>query len=98
MVWIYLFARKSLFAQLFVYGDDVVHLSEYLAKQGWLQQTYTVAGLDKKGIRIVIKKDQENMLLNKFVRDVRSFKLLENQDLILRNHYPNMSFLDTLVS
>lgn len=84
--------------QLFVYGEDIELLSEYLAKQGWLQHTYKVGGLDKKGFRIVIKKDQEQMLLNEFVRDVRSFKLLENQDLILRNQYPNMSFLDTRVS
>ena len=84
--------------QLFVYGDDVLQLSDYLAKQGWLQHTYKVAGLDKKGFRIVIKKDQEHMLLNEFIRDVRSFKLLENQDLILHNQYPDISFLNTRIS
>ncbi|HSX10077.1 MAG TPA: aminotransferase class V-fold PLP-dependent enzyme [Candidatus Saccharimonadales bacterium] len=84
--------------QLFVYGDDVVKLSDYLEKQGWLQHAYKVNGLNEKGFRIVIKKDQEQILLNNFVREVRDFKLLENQQLILRNRYPRNSLLTTRVS
>jgi tyrosine decarboxylase / aspartate 1-decarboxylase len=84
--------------QLFVYGEDILELSTYLEKQGWLQHAYKVAGLEKKGFRIVIKKDQEQMLLNEFVRDVRNFKLLENQHLILKNQYPQFSLQTTRVS
>lgn len=84
--------------QLFVYGSDASRLSDYLLQQGWLQHAYKVAGLEKKGFRIVIKKDQESMLLTEFIRDVKDFKLLTNQQLILKNRYPKNTLLSTLVS
>lgn len=77
--------------QIFVYGDDVEKLSEYLEKQGWLQHAYKVAGLVQTGFRIVIKKDQEQMLLNEFVKDIRDFKLLSNKNLfLLQNNYQRL--------
>lgn len=84
--------------QIFVYGDDINKLSAYLEEQGWLQHSYKVAGLNKEGIRIVIKKDQEQMLLNEFVNDVRDFKLLSNQKLMLRNQYPRLTHISARVS
>ena len=84
--------------QLFFYGEDIEKLSDYLTKQGWLQHTYTVAGLEKKGLRIVIKKDQEQMLLNEFVRDVRDFKILSNQRLMLKEGYSRSTTLPTPAS
>jgi tyrosine decarboxylase / aspartate 1-decarboxylase len=76
--------------QIFVYGEDINKLSTYLEEQGWLQHAYKVAGLDKEGFRIVIKKDQEQMLLNEFISDVRDFKLLSNQKLMLKSQYPRL--------
>jgi tyrosine decarboxylase/aspartate 1-decarboxylase len=87
------FPGSSYSPQIFVYGDDINKLSSYLEEQGWLQHAYKVAGLGKEGIRIVIKKDQEQMLLNEFVSDVRDFKLLSNQKLMLKNQYPRLSDL-----
>jgi tyrosine decarboxylase/aspartate 1-decarboxylase len=84
--------------QLFVYGDDINKLSAYLEEQGWLQHSYKVAGLGKEGFRIVIKKDQEQMLLNEFINDVRDFKLLSNQKLMLKNQYPRLSHISARVS
>ena len=83
--------------QLFVYGQDIVKLSEYLEKQGWLQHVYHVHGFDKTGFRIVIKKDQEALLLNEFIRDVRDFKLLTNRRLMLLE-YHNQKFLSNIPS
>ncbi len=73
--------------QLFVYGEDAGKLSDYLNELGWLQHAYKVPGLEKKGFRIVIKKDQEQILLNEFLSIVRDFKLMSTQELILKNHY-----------
>ena len=84
--------------QIFVYGEDAGKLSDYLNEQGWLQHAYTVPGLGRKGFRIVIKKDQEQMLLSEFVSDVRDFKLLSNQKLLLRNPYMRNESLSTRVS
>jgi tyrosine decarboxylase / aspartate 1-decarboxylase len=85
--------------QIFVYGgDDIDKLSAYLEEQGWLQHAYKVAGLDKEGFRIVIKKDQEQMLLNEFISDVRDFKLLSNQKLMLKNQYPRLTQLNARIS
>jgi len=85
--------------QIFVYGgDDINKLSAYLEEQGWLQHAYKVAGLDKEGIRIVIKKDQEQMLLNEFISDIRDYKLLSNQKLMLKNQYPRLPHLHARVS
>ncbi|HWY79959.1 MAG TPA: aminotransferase class V-fold PLP-dependent enzyme [Candidatus Sulfotelmatobacter sp.] len=84
--------------QIFVYGEDAERLSEYLLKRGWLQHAYKVVGLEKEGFRIVIKKDQEQMLLNEFIRDVRDFKLLTNQQLMLQNKFPRTPTLATRVS
>lgn len=84
--------------QIFVYGEDAGKLSDYLNEQGWLQHAYTVPGLGRKGFRIVIKKDQEQMLLSEFVNDVRDFKLLSNQKLLLRNPYVRNESVSTRVS
>ena len=86
--------------QFFVYGDDASELSTYLEKQGWIQHAYKVSGLNEKGFRIVIKKDQEQILLDEFILDVRDFKLLTNQQLLLRNRYTGSShsLLTTRVS
>ncbi len=84
--------------QIFVYGPDIEKLSTYLEEQGWLQHAYKVAGLEKNGIRIVIKKDQEQMLLNEFLNDVRDYNLLSNQKLILKNQYPRVSSLAARIS
>jgi len=84
--------------QIFVYGEDAGKLSDYLNKQGWLQHAYKVQGLEKKGFRIVIKKDQEQMLLNELINDVRDFKLLSNQKLFLKSQYPRMSSMSARVS
>ena len=84
--------------QIFVYGPDIEKLSAYLEEQGWLQHAYKVAGLEKNGIRIVIKKDQEQMLLNEFLNDVRDFNLLSHQKLILKNQYPRVSSLAARIS
>ena len=82
--------------QLFVYGEDASRLSKYLLGQGWLQHAYTVEGLGKTGFRIVIKKDQEQMLLNEFIKDVRDFKLLANQKLLLKNSYQGAHAINRL--
>ena len=87
------FPGSSYSPQIFVYGDDINKLSSYLEEQGWLQHAYKVAGLNKEGIRIVIKKDQEQMLLNELVNDIRDFKLLSNQKLMLKNQYPRLANL-----
>jgi tyrosine decarboxylase / aspartate 1-decarboxylase len=86
--------------QIFVYSNEseINKLSAYLEGQGWLQHAYKVEGLDKYGIRIVIKKDQEQMLLNEFLNDVRDFNLLEHQKLILKNQYPRASSLAARIS
>lgn len=84
--------------QLFVYGDDAGKLSNYLNKQGWLQHAYKVPGLQQNGFRIVIKKDQEQILLSDFLNEVRDFKLLSNQKLFLKNPYSRISQLAARIS
>jgi glutamate/tyrosine decarboxylase-like PLP-dependent enzyme len=85
--------------QLFVYGNDVMKLSKYLEEQGWLQHAYKVHGLKQEGFRIVIKKDQEQILLNEFLNDVSDFKILSNQKLFLsKKSYPRTTNLAARIS
>ena len=92
------FLGSAYSAQLFVYGDDAGKLSNYLNKQGWLQHAYKVPGLEQNGFRIVIKKDQEQILLSDFLNEVRDFKLLSNQQLFLKNPYSRISQLAARIS
>jgi len=85
--------------QLFVYGNDVMKLSKYLEEQGWLQHAYKVHGLKKEGFRIVIKKDQEQSLLDEFLNDVSDFKILSNQKLLLsKKNFPRTNSLTARIS
>jgi glutamate/tyrosine decarboxylase-like PLP-dependent enzyme len=59
--------------QIFIYKDDIEELSEYLATKGWVQHTYKAKGLNKEGIRIVIKKDQEDAIVEDLVGDMETF-------------------------
>ena len=86
------FGGSAYSPQLFVYGNDIERLSEYMDEKGWIQHVYKVKGLGQKGMRIVIKKDQEAILLKDFVNDVKDYHLLTNRKLILlQNKYPHFA-------
>ncbi|MGB9707030.1 MAG: aminotransferase class V-fold PLP-dependent enzyme [Microgenomates group bacterium] len=59
--------------QIFVCPHWIRHLSSYLWKNGWIQSVYQPAGLNKEGIRIVIKKGQEKFLLNHLISEIERF-------------------------
>ncbi|HVA96839.1 MAG TPA: aminotransferase class V-fold PLP-dependent enzyme [Candidatus Acidoferrales bacterium] len=85
--------------QIFVYGNDVIKLSKYLEEQGWLQHAYKVHGLKQEGFRIVIKKDQEQMLLNEFVNEVSDFRLMTTQKLLRsKKNFPRTNSLTARIS
>lgn len=63
----------SLIPQLFVTGKNIEQLSAFLKEKGWIQHAYKAAGINKTGIRIVIKKEQEKILEKHLTNDLNSF-------------------------
>jgi glutamate/tyrosine decarboxylase-like PLP-dependent enzyme len=59
--------------QIFVTGENIDKISGYLKEKGWIQHAYKAAGINKTGIRIVIKKEQEEILKTHFTRDLTHF-------------------------
>jgi tyrosine decarboxylase / aspartate 1-decarboxylase len=58
---------------IFMYGDDIEKLSEFLEHKGWVQHVYKAKGFKYPGIRVVIKKGQNRRLLTEFVDDVKHY-------------------------
>ncbi len=66
------FSGSNYMPQLFLHPENVKEISKKLAENGWIQHTYKPKGLQKEGIRIVIKNNQE-MLLEKDLLDDLKF-------------------------
>ena len=54
-------------------------MSKKLVEKGWIQSAYKGIGYSKIGIRIVIKKGQENMILRDFMNDLREIVAEQEQ-------------------
>lgn len=67
------FVGYPLIPQVFIYPHDVSSLSRYLKKKGWIQSIHRATGLDKFGLRVVIKKDQESLVVNDLMKDIEEF-------------------------
>ncbi|MFQ5493736.1 MAG: aminotransferase class V-fold PLP-dependent enzyme, partial [Candidatus Dojkabacteria bacterium] len=59
--------------QIFIHGSNIEDLSANLFEKGWIQAPYKPKVFTDKGIRIVIKKDQEELLQTAFISEVESY-------------------------
>lgn len=65
------FEGSAYIPQIFITHPKIETVSAYLKAQGWIQNPYVAKGIEKKGIRIVIKKGQEDLLTNKLCQDIK---------------------------
>lgn len=68
-----IFSGSEHTAQFFIQTREVQDLSPFLMERGWTQHVYKPKVLEKEGIRVVIKKGQEELLMNDFLSDMKSF-------------------------
>lgn len=65
--------------QLYICPKRVKQVSKKLVEKGWIQSAYKGIGYSKIGIRVVIKKGQENMILRDFMNDLREIVAEQEQ-------------------
>ena len=54
-------------------SDDIAALSEHLSLKGWIQQAYFVKPLNRKCIRVVVRRHFTDGLAEKLCEDITSF-------------------------
>lgn len=87
------FSGSEYTPQVLIYPEDVDELSEYLETKGWVQHPYKAKGLNKAGIRIVIKKDQEELIVKDLIADIQTFYNYQGRRIIVRPNRDTYSSL-----
>ena len=65
-----IYCGSKLSPYIFLSHRHITDISKNLQDRGWIQSTYESSEINKQGIRIVIKKGQEEILTTQLLKDI----------------------------